>query len=205
LRLAREQVDQQSKRSYVVPTVQVVWSKASGSVAAGLRDRAVGGANVAVMGHDGAVRFARLRAHRGLALGVVAALLALVVFGVLWQRDSDQRAGQDALRRTEQVARSGRAVTAAELTDKPFDRLVVVSGLADADEIRRAVGTDWRRADELGYHCCEPAPIWVFVDDDEVVAFFRASSGMSYGEHVPDGSYEPNARLALSEPRRRGA
>jgi hypothetical protein len=147
------------------------------------------------------VRFAH---RRGLALGAVAALLALVGLGVIWQRGSDDRAGQEALRRTEQVARSGRTIAAAELTDEPFDRLVVMDGTATADEIRRAVGTDWRRADELAYHCCDPPPIWAFVDDDEVVAFFRASSSMAYGDHVAAGSYRPSARLSLTEPRRRG-
>jgi hypothetical protein len=155
-------------------------------------------------GHDGAVRFAHRRAHRGLALGALAALLALVGLGVLWQRGSDDRAGQEALRRTEQAARSGRTITAAELTDKPFDRLVVVPGTAKADQIRRAVGTDWRRSDELGYHCCDPAAIWAFVDDDDVVAFFRASAEMSYGDQIRAGTYGPSARLSPSAPRRRG-
>jgi hypothetical protein len=83
----------------------------------------------------------------------------------------------------------------------PFSRLVVGRGTAGADEIRRALGTDWRRADELAFHSCDPAPIWVFVDDDEVVAFFRASLEMEYGDAVPAGSYRSHERLSLSTSR----
>jgi hypothetical protein len=151
---------------------------------------------------DAAARFVRRGAHRGVALGVVAALLALAGLGVLWQRDGDARAGHEALARAEQAARSSRTITAAQLTDMPFSRLVVVPGTAGADDIRRAAGTDWGRADELAYHCCDPAPIWVFVNDDEVVAFFRASWEMGYGDNVPDGTYRPSERLSLSAPRR---
>jgi hypothetical protein len=128
---------------------------------------------------------------------VVVALLALAGLGV-WQRGGDARAGRDALAAAERVTRSSHAVTAAELTEKPFSRLVVVSGTADADAIRRAVGTNWRRADELAFHCCDPAHIWVFVDDDDkVVAFFRASEEMGYGDDVPPGTYLPSERLTL--------
>jgi hypothetical protein len=84
----------------------------------------------------------------------------------------------------------------------PFSRLVVVTGTAGADEIRRAVGTDWGRADELAYDCCEPAPIWVFVNDDKVVAYFRASSEMGYGDDVARRSYRPSERLSLRASRR---
>jgi hypothetical protein len=146
---------------------------------------------------DAVARFVRSGTHRGVALGVVAALLALASLGV-WQRGGDARAGRDALAGAERVARSSRTVTAAELTEKPFNQLVVVSGTADADDIRRAVGTNWRHADELAFHCCDPAPIWVFVnDDDEVVAFFRASEEMGYGDDVPPGTYLPSERLTL--------
>jgi hypothetical protein len=139
--------------------------------------------------HHGTVR-------RTLLVSLVATLLVLLGV-VLWQRGSDDRAGREALSRAEQAARSGGTVAAAELTDETFSRLVVVPGTAGADDIRRAVGTDWRPADDLAYHCCDPAPIWVFVGDDEVVAFFRASQAMGYGDDIPAGSYRPGARLAL--------
>jgi hypothetical protein len=100
--------------------------------------------------------------------------------------------------------RSGQTIAVAELMNRPFDRLVVVPGTATANELRRAVGTDWRRADQLAYHCCDPAPIRAFVDDREVVAFFRASINMDYGDQVAPGTYRPSERLSLVRPRRRG-
>jgi hypothetical protein len=138
--------------------------------------------------------------RRRVVLGVLAALLAIAGLGVVWPRDGDARAGREALARAEQAARSGRSITAAELTDMPFSRLVVVRGTAGAEEIRLTVGTDWGRAGELAFHCCDPAPLWVFVNDDEVVAFFRASSEMGYGDGVALRSYRPSELLSLSAP-----
>ena len=146
------------------------------------------------------MRFVRPRPRRRLAVGAVVTLVALGGFGGLWHRSGDERAGQEALRRAEHAAAAGRAVAFAELLDTHFDRLVVVRGTAGADDIRGAVGADWRRADELAYHCCDPAPIWAFVDDDQVVAFFRPSFEMSYGDQVRPGSYGPNERVSLSAP-----
>lgn len=131
----------------------------------------------------------------------LAALLVIASAVVLWPRDdSDIRAGADALARAEQAAREHRSATPAELTDVPFDRLVVAHGLSTADELRQAVGLDWDRAEELEYHCCEPAPIWAFVDDDAVVAYFRPSSEIGYGDEVRPGSYGRNERLTLLPP-----
>lgn len=132
---------------------------------------------------------------------MVAALIVLT-WVVLWQRDGDVRAGHEALARAERAARGSRSITAAELTDVPFSRLVVIRGTASANEIRLAVGTDWGRADELAFHCCDPARIWAFLNGDRVVAFFRASWEMGYGDDVAAGSYRPTERLSLSAPRR---
>ncbi len=136
-----------------------------------------------------------MRPNRRLVLGAVAALVALAAVGVAWQRGADERAGEDALRRAEDAARTGRTITAADLLDRPFDRFVVMPGTATEGEIRSAVGSDWRRAAELAYHCCDPAPIWAFVDDGEVVAFFRPSMPMSYGDRMAAGEYRPSARV----------
>ncbi len=131
---------------------------------------------------------------------VLASLLALAAIVTLWPRNGDIRAGDEALVRAEQAAREHGSTTPAALTNVPFDRLVVVSGGADADEIRIAVGTDWRRAGELEYHCCDPAPIWAFVDGAEVVAFFRPSFEIGYGDEVRPGTYGRNERLTLLPP-----
>ncbi|MDA0179694.1 hypothetical protein OJ997_05270 [Solirubrobacter phytolaccae] len=131
-------------------------------------------------------------------LRIVLIVLALAVVGTaLWPGGGDVTAGEEALARAETLAQQGRSLTPAALTDASFDRFVVLSGHDTADEIRQTLGFDWKRAEQLGYHCCDPAPLWVFVEADEVVAFFRASPELSYGDGVRPGSYRPDAALSL--------
>jgi hypothetical protein len=67
-----------------------------------------------------------------------------------------------------------------------------------------ALGFEWRRADDEGYECCDPAPLWMFVRDDEVVAYLRPSLEAGYGECVKSGrTYRPASTLPLDDCRRR--
>ena len=142
------------------------------------------------------------RRSQAAARGLVAVLaLGLLAWGGLswWGDDDDKRAGGAALQRAERAAQSGqRVMTPKELLNRPFDRLVVIQGTASAEDIREAIGSDWKRADDLAYHCCDPGPIWAFVKSDEVVAYFRPSFAMFYGDGVRAAQYQPNARLELA-------
>jgi len=133
-------------------------------------------------------------------LRVALVVLALLVAGVVarWPRDSDVRAGQAALARAERAADAHRrVVTPAELTDVQFDRLVVVHGTNTGEQVRKALGIDWKRADDEADRCCEPPPIWAFMRGDEVVAYFRPSEAMGYGDDVRPGRYRPDAKLPI--------
>jgi hypothetical protein len=67
-----------------------------------------------------------------------------------------------------------------------------------------ALGFEWRRADDEGYACCDPAPLWMFVRYDEVVAYLRPSLEAGYGECVKSGrTYRPASTLPLDDCRRR--
>lgn len=124
---------------------------------------------------------------------IAVAALAGGIFA-LWARNADVRAGETALARVERAARTHAVVTPAELTDEPFDRLVVVHGTNTAAQVRAALGIDWDRADDEAWHCCEPLPLWVFVRDDDVVAYFRSTLDL---ERVRPGRYRPDARLRI--------
>jgi hypothetical protein len=132
------------------------------------------------------------------ALGLV---LVLALGGMLfwhYRRDADKRRGDDAGERLTEAARKGRSVGVDALADFQFDRLVVVYGTESAEDIDDALGFEWRRSDDEGYECCDPAPLWLFVNGDEVVAYLRPSRAASYGDCVPSGrTYRPAARLTL--------
>lgn len=130
--------------------------------------------------------------HR-VKLRIALVTLAVLVAGLvlLWPRDGGLRAGERALARAE---RASGVITPAQLTDEPFDRLVVVHGSSTAEQVRDAVGFDWDRAADEAWHCCEALPIWVFLRGEEVVAYFRATLDL---EHVRPATYRPDAKLML--------
>lgn len=131
----------------------------------------------------------------------VLLLAALVGGGALYwhhAREADRRRGKDVQEALSRTVQHKLVATPRELADFDFDRLVVVYGTASEADIDRALGFDWRRAEDQAYECCDPAPLWMFVRGDEVVAFLRPGIDVSYGDCVRAGrSYRPDARLRL--------
>jgi len=134
-------------------------------------------------------------------LVAVGAVLAAALGGVLvwrYSRDADERRGEDVAERVEAAVRAGRSVQADALADFDFDRLVVAYGFDSAEDIEGRLGFAWRRADDEAYEGGDPAPLWLFVNGDEVVAYFRPSREASYGDCVPLGrTYRPTSTLPL--------
>lgn len=100
--------------------------------------------------------------------------------------------------RLTEAVREGRSVRVDALADFEFDRLVLAYGFDSAEDIERRVGFEWRRSDDESYEGGDPAPLWLFVEGDEVVAYFRPSLAASYGNCVALGrTYRPGSRLPL--------
>ena len=133
-----------------------------------------------------------------LASFLVAVIVVIAELAAGWAGGED-RPGRDALRRAEMVVVHDRSIPLADLVPDRFERLVVIRGGARAGEIRRAVGFGWGQADALAYHCCDPPPIWAFVQDKNVVAHFRPSLAISYADDVRPGNYAPDDILGISD------
>jgi hypothetical protein len=133
-------------------------------------------------------------------VALVLIFIAAVAGALFWRysRDADKRRGQDVSERLDRAVQRGQSVRAEALADFEFDRLVVAYGRNSAKDIKAALGFDWRRADDEGYHCCDPPPLWMFVEGDEVVAYFRPSLHAGYGSCVKSGrTYPAHSRLPL--------
>ena len=134
------------------------------------------------------------------ALGLV--VIAAIAGALFWRysRDADKRRGEDVGERLEAAVQQGQSVRTGALADFDFDRLVVAYGFDSAEDIERRVGFEWRRSDDEGYESGDPAPLWLFVKADEVVAYLRPSLEARYGECVKSGrSYRPASRLPLED------
>ena len=107
-----------------------------------------------------------------LVVGVAVVLLAGAGFWH-YSRQADTRRGEDVQKRLDEALDAGATVKADTLADFDFDRLVVFYGVDTPNTINNRLGFDWRRSDDLGYECCDPPPLWVFVEGDEVVAYLR--------------------------------
>jgi hypothetical protein len=116
-----------------------------------------------------------------------------------YSRDADQRRGQEVQARLDRAIKAGAKVRAESLTDFSFDRLVVAYGTETADKIDKQLGFEWRRSKDLGYECCEPGSLWIFVKGDEVVAYLRPDPWeVSNNGCVTAGrSYQPTSVLRL--------
>ncbi len=132
------------------------------------------------------------------AVGIV---LSLALGGLLfWRygRGADQRKGEDVAERLTEAVQQERSVRVDALADFEFDRLVVAYGFDSAEDIDQTLGFEWRRSDDEGYEGGDPAPLWLFVEGEEVVAYFRPSLAASYGDCVAVGrTYNPASRLPL--------